>query len=140
MLVRHAFANRMLFGLVVCVVMSLPFVFHWWGLGASDPGTQGGDGASLVAAALVDPYVQAANDQALAEGRATTLADVVASLPAPTSAGSTAAAPDPAESGVSVAAPTFTVSADRITAQVTTSGSPVTCVITISAGKAVDRC
>jgi hypothetical protein len=127
----------MLFGLVVCVVMSLPFVFHWWGLGASDPGTEGTDGASLVAAALVDPYVQAANDQALAEGRATTLADVAAGLPAPTS---TAAAPDPAESGLGIAAPVFTVTADRITAQVTTSGSPVTCVITISAGKAVDRC
>jgi hypothetical protein len=130
----------MLFGLVVCVVMSLPFVFHWWGLGASDSSTQGSDGGSIVAAALVDPYVQAANDQAMAEGRPTTLADVVAGLPAATSGGASSTAPDPAESGVSVAAPVFTVTADRITAQVTTLDSPVTCVITISAGKAVDRC
>ena len=132
----HAFAHRMLFGLVVCVVVSLPFVFHWWGLGGS--GAQNDDGAGVVAAALVDPYVQAANDQARAEGRPTTLADVAAGLPA-AAAGSTAA-PDPALSGVTVPTPAFTVAGDRITAVVTALGAPVTCVITISNGKAVDAC
>ena len=132
---RHAFANRMLFGLVVAVVVSLPFVFHW-GVGGSDTASSGDEAASIAAAALVDPYVQSANDQAFAEGRPTTLADVQAALPP----ASSSAAPDPAVSGVSLGVPVFTVAADRITATVTTLGTPVTCVITIKAGKAVDRC
>ena len=136
----HAFAHRMLFGLVVCVVVAMPFVFHWWGLGASDGGTRSDDPGRVMAVALVDPYVQAANDQAYAEGRATTLADVAATLPSSAAADGSTAAPDPAMSGVTVPAPVFVVGADRITATMSALGNPVTCVITISSGKAVESC
>jgi hypothetical protein len=138
--VAHAFAHRLLFGLVVCVVASLPFVFHWWGLGGSDGGTQSDDPSRVMAVTLVDPYVQAANDQAYAEGRATTLADVAAALPGAGGAGGSTAAPDPAVSGVTVPTPVFSVGADRITATMNALGNPVTCVITISSGKAVESC
>ena len=132
---RHAFAHRMLFGLVVAVVITLPFLFHG---GGGDDVASSSSGSQLVAAALVDPYAQQANQEALAEGRATTLADVVAVLP------TTATGQDPTSdvtaSGVTLAAPTFTVAPDRITAVVDALGSPVTCIITISSGEAVTRC
>jgi hypothetical protein len=138
--VAHAFAHRMLFGMVVCVVVAMPFVFHWWGLGASDATGQSDDPARVMAVTLIDPYVQAANDEAYAEGRATTLSDVAAALPSSTAAGGSTAAPDPALSGVTVPAPVFTVGSDRITARMTALGEPITCVITISTGKAVESC
>lgn len=135
---HHALAHRMLFGLVVAAVISMPFVFHWWGLGASSDGQDDGAGRVL-AAAVVDPYVQSANDQAMAEGRATTLADVAAGLPSTSSAAATSD-PGAGGSGLSMPTPVFTVGADRITAQLTTLGTPMTCVITISQGRAVDSC
>jgi hypothetical protein len=131
---RHAFAHRMLFGLVVAVVVTLPFLFHRGG--GDDAST--GSASQVMAAALVDPYVQQANEEALAEGRATTLADVEAVLPS-TAAGQDPA-PDVTASGIRLAAPTFTVTPDRIAAVVSTLGAPVTCDITISGGKAVTRC
>ena len=131
---RHAFANRMLFALVVGVVVTLPFLFH---RGGGEDAT-GGDASTVMAMALVDPYAQQANQEALAEGRATTLSDVVGLLPPADAAdGSSPAA---SAGGIALPAPVFTVATDRITAALTALGTPVTCVITISGAKAVTRC
>lgn len=158
----HPMLRRKLFGLVVGLVVTLPFVLHGIGHKGWDPIGQAfgilSKTSSIsstlmeqMAVSTLDPSIAEANATALASGRTTTLADVWQTLTdngyiLDGSAQNPNPAPIPTPSDLigltdpTAIPPTFTQTSSSITAGFVVLGIHGSCIITINNGTTSRTC